>query len=220
MIWLKHKFRCCSVFIAALVFLCSLANADESPGQTNGAKESPGTRDPRETLEPVIRSFHAAFSQSDRTVTLQAANAMLIRKEDIIALFGEEFADLGDLMELNREGYLLRIEIAMMKAPGKPLEPGYSEDTEYRLIDQRKEKQSMYRDVLPLIPPEVPVYRAVARGGSGAYLYVNSRWIWFPGFHSVVAVRNDLKEILPQARAQVARMKEERQKLKDALTDE
>lgn len=179
-------------------------------------QESPKTVDPVESLEPAIKAFHESLATGDTDEVAKQCQKILPQHDDVVALFGKEYEDVGDFADLASKFYELKVQVMILSNKERP-----KSVTKYEVFDQRKSGNKMYAKVLPLIPKETLVYRAISRdksggGGSGPYIYVNGRWIWFQGFDSVPEVKKDLAELVPRVQAEVTKLEMELEKLEAA----
>ncbi|HTT84842.1 MAG TPA: hypothetical protein VMF67_15305, partial [Rhizomicrobium sp.] len=163
--------------------------------QADEAKKPP-------TLEDAYRAFHAGMASAKKEEQIKALKAILPTRKDIEVLFSkhadivwkdeqaqqkllrEHYADVA--REVTRKGAIKRIVKHDVRA--------------------EKDPSTGYKRVLAMIPRDIPIYtidvfKEQASGGTGAFLLVNGRWIFFKGIEAMPEIieKARVNEFLKQA---------------------
>jgi antitoxin component YwqK of YwqJK toxin-antitoxin module len=141
----------------------------------------------------IIR-FRKEICSDDEKVRIAAFDRAFVDKKLSVKLFGKDGARVWPKMA---EGVkMMRASTAQLK---KELDVK-GEVKAVKLVDVRKEGGAgRYRQVLTMIPKDIPVYRAVVESekrtsGSSTYLLVDGKMRWFPGIEGIARSIARLKE--------------------------
>ena len=138
-------------------------------------------------LKKSLEGFHKAFGAGSDDEKRKALAALLIDWPQLDLLFSRDADRIWSVYGRVRKRYLEHVDEFEYPVPaGVPVE--------IELIDVRqKDPSNGYRQVLAVIPKDIPVYRALFKhergsSGSGTYLKVKGRWCWFQGLESIPAL--------------------------------
>lgn len=163
--------------VAALSLGAELARADEPAAE----KPDKAGQELREYLE----KFHDVIQTGSDEEVKESVDRFAPNKAQVEALFPNDADKVWPMINRVREKFTKDYKefAADMKKRGKP---GTIET-----IDVRQDDSSgRFKEVLGIIPEEVPIYRVVERyekktAGSSSYVKVDDQWFWFPSLESV-----------------------------------
>jgi hypothetical protein len=151
--------------------------------------------DAEKQVRAGIIKFRTELRSDDEKVRMAALDRGMVDKKLVEKLFGKPGAQLWPRMAKMVE--MMRGNTARLK---KELDE-QGQIKKVQLIDVRKKDISgRYRQVLTMIPKDIPVYRAVIdaekrTSGSSSYLLVDGVMRWFPGLESIARSIAKLKEV-------------------------
>jgi len=148
----------------------------------------------RPDLEKAYRAWYQGLSSKDKAEREKTLRSMLLEKKDVEFLFPKEAGRLWPLWEKAHDNLIRNFDTIAMEATRH----GAVEKVEPIDVRKDKKKSVIYKQVLDLIPKDVPVFELAVTfkngsGGSGAYVLVNDQWRLVRDFDGIPKVLEKLK---------------------------
>ena len=157
------------------------AETEKPVGLTRKSSAPETQADIDASLIQFLKDIHEKFATGTDQETKQAVDAYMVKKSDVEILFPKHVHQIWSVLGPARERYLKNHD----KIAAEFKRKGVIKEIE--VINVRlNDTSGLFQRVLPMIPKDVPVYRAIVRGdkgsgGSSSYLRIKGRWFWFGG---------------------------------------
>lgn len=146
--------------------------------------------EPTAKVEAAIRRFHTQISSPDEAVQVEAIKTFLPDEKTLQKLFGMEkgtklWSKLGKLIsspEFAKRAHLEAVQAGKIQA--------------VQLIDVRiNDDSKRYQKVLPLLPKDIGVYRAIIKrdtreGGSSSYVLIGDDVRFVRGLEEMAEIKD------------------------------
>lgn len=168
--------------------------------KSSAVEPPPGAPTP-ESLEQTKARWNQAVVSADAAERGTVIDEMWPNRKDVDILFPDHAEKLTRFLELAKSRMKKQVE----NAPEKELQEERERRRNVRKIEtinvRINDKSGRFKAILKIIPPDVPVYRIVEKGGGGSstYLFLNGRWIHFMGLESVPEILSKLDEMIKRA---------------------
>jgi hypothetical protein len=142
-------------------------------------QEKNEAKKPTKSLEEAYAEFHKGMQSQNKEDRVKALGQFLPTKEDIEQLFPKHHGELWKALSQSRKALLDKCDdIAKQETRHGTIERIKTED-----IRTGKQAKDSYKEVLALIPKDVPVFSLSVQfekgaAGSETYVYVRDRWIF------------------------------------------
>ena len=137
-----------------------------------------------ESLVKRLTDFHAKLADPSTEVKKKALAGILPTKADMAILFPRHVGLFWERLQAHNKSMLEHADEVAREVTKEKW-------TEIEAIDVRKrDKLGIYKNVLAIIPKDIPVFRAIRRSkkrssSSSSYLFIKGRWIHVRGLEMI-----------------------------------